>query len=91
MPIQLYPGTLANFNDSMAQSIENAMAGLGVPMPSQPPQAVIDRRVLFIAIAEGVIRYLKQKESAFEIKAEVNSDPGEPDIDTHPDIQVRFL
>lgn len=86
MTIQLYPGTLANFNDSMALSIENAMAGLLGPLPSAPPQAVIDRRVLFIAIAEGVIRYLKEKEAAFEIKADVS----DHDLDTHPDIQVRY-
>ena len=86
MPTQLYPGTLTNFNDSMAKSIEDALAGLMGPLPAAPPAAVKDRRVLFIAIAEGVIRYLKLKEAAFAVTVDV----GPTDVHVHPDIKVRF-
>jgi hypothetical protein len=86
MATELYPGTLANFNGSMAKSIEDALAGLIGPLPSAPPAAVTDRRVLFIAIAEGVIRYLKQNEAAFTVTVDI----GPSNVEVHPDIQVRF-
>lgn len=86
MAIELFPGTLTNFNDSMAKSIEDALAGLMGPLPAAPPAAVTDRRVLFIAIAEGVIRYLKQKEAAFAVTVDI----GLSNVHVHPDIKVRF-
>ena len=86
MAIELFPGTLTNFNDSMAKSIEDALAGLMGPLPAAPPAAVTDRRVLFMAIAEGVIRYLKQKEAALAVTVDI----GLSNVHVHPDIKVRF-
>jgi hypothetical protein len=83
----LYPGTLSNFNDSMAKSIEDARAGQGVVLPGAPQSVINDRRKLFIAIAEGVIRYLQTHEDAFEITVDIENHPA---VTVHPDIQVRF-
>ena len=88
MPVQLYPGTLANFDDSMAKAIEDALAGLLGPLPTGPQKVVEDRRKLFIAISEGVIRYLNDHEDAFEITVDIdNHDP----VTVHPEIHVRFV
>jgi hypothetical protein len=81
----LYAGTLTNFEDSMAKSIEDAMAPL-IDLPAAPASVIADRRKLFIAIAAGVINYLKAKEAAFEITVDLDfHDP----VTVHPDIQVR--
>jgi hypothetical protein len=85
MPTELYAGTLANFNDSMAKEIEDALTHLIGPLPSAPEKLVHDRRALFIAIANGVINHLKNKQDALEIKFNV----GPTNVTTHPDIKVR--
>lgn len=63
---QVYAGTLADFNDSMAQEIEIALNALS-PLPSAPPKMVEDRRKLFIAIAKGVITHLKNHQAAIQV------------------------
>jgi hypothetical protein len=68
LPVELYAGTLTDFNDSMAKEIEDALARVLGPLPSAPEQLVNDRRALFIAIADGVLRHLKAKERAVDIK-----------------------
>lgn len=85
MPTELYAGTLADFNDSMAKEIEDALAELIGPLPSAPEKLVNDRRALFIAIADGVINHLKNKQAALEIEFDV----GTVHVTTHPDIKVR--
>jgi hypothetical protein len=85
MPTELYAGTLANFNDSMAKEIEDALTNLIGPLPSAPEKLVHDRRVLFIAIANGVINHLKNKQAALEIAFDV----GPIHVTAHPDIKVR--
>lgn len=82
---ELYAGTLDIFNDSMAQEIENALNDLIGPLPSAPPKLVNDRRALFIAIANGVINHLKNKQAALEIEFDV----GNVHVTTNPDIKVR--
>ncbi len=69
MPTQLYAGTLTDFNDSMAQAIENALTQLLGPLPAAPQQLVDDRRALFIAISRGVINHLKNNPAAFAVQA----------------------
>ena len=64
---RVYAGTLADFDDSLAEEIEIAMAALSGPLPSAPPKLVEDRRKLFIAIARGVINHLKKHQAAVEI------------------------
>lgn len=85
MAVELYAGTLTNFNDSMAKAIEDAMIGLLGPLPSAPPAVIQDRRVLFVAIAEGVINHLKAKQQAFVITVDIG--PG--DVEVTPVIQVK--
>ncbi len=86
MPTQLYAGRLAQFDveDSMARSIENALVQLLGPLPSAPPELVNDRRVLFIAIARGVINHLESREAALRIEFDV----GFTHVSTHPNIDV---
>ena len=85
MPTELYAGTLADFNDSMAKEIEDALANLIGPLPLAPEKLVNDRRALFIAIANGVINHLKNKQAALEIEFDV----GPVHVTTNPDIKVR--
>jgi hypothetical protein len=85
MPTELYAGTLADFNDSMAKEIEDALADLMGPLPSAPEKLVNDRRALFIAIANGVINHLKNKQAALEIEFDV----GAVHVTTNPNIKVR--
>jgi hypothetical protein len=85
MPTELYAGTFADFNDSMAKDIEDALTALIGPLPSAPQKLVEDRRALFIAIANGVINHLKDKQAALEITI----DTGIGTVTTNPDIKVR--
>jgi hypothetical protein len=57
----LKAGHVNDFADSMAESIEQAMQQElllteGIPLPSA---GASDRRLLFVAIARGVLQYLK--------------------------------
>ena len=85
MPTELYAGTQLDFNDSMAKEIEDALDQLIGPLPSAPEKLVEDRRALFIAIANGVINHLKNKQAALEITI----DTGIGVVTTNPDIKVR--
>jgi hypothetical protein len=64
---QVYAGRLEDFDDSMAQEIEIALNALSGPLPSAPPKTVEDRRKLFIAIANGVIKHLKNHQAAVQV------------------------
>jgi hypothetical protein len=66
----VYAGTLADFDDSMAQEIEIALNALSGPFPSAPQKSVDDRRKLFIAIANGVINHLRNHQAAVEVTVE---------------------
>jgi len=87
---ELYGGTLEAFADSMAEEMEKALnqvrveAGLD-PFPIGDPDRDRDRRLLFIAIARGIINHLEKKEKAFMVT--VNS--GAHTHTGHPDIQVK--
>jgi hypothetical protein len=83
-PIELYAGTLAVFNDSMAEAIENALNAL-TPLPSAPQAMVDERRTLFIAIAQGVIDHLASKQAALQIEFDV----GLVHVKTNPVLQVK--
>lgn len=71
---QLYGGTLADFDsvDNMAKEIENAFAvvrlsaGITDPLPSGSNAG--DMRMMFIAIATGVINHLKNNPKAFAVE-----------------------
>lgn len=89
MPAELYAGQLATFDfeSSMARSMEQALATLMGPLPSEPEEVVNDRRKLFLAIAKGVIEHLKQQEDAFKIEFDV----GIHHVETTPTIEVRSV
>lgn len=90
MPVQLFPGNLDDFEveESMAKSIEDALEDLLGALPATPEHVVKDRRRLFIAIAEGVIRHLRDHQDAFEITVDIdNHDP----VTVHPEIHTRGL
>ena len=61
MPVQLKPGSLSQFANSMAAEIENELNTLmtadGLPPMNMDAsdQTVRDRRRLFVAIARGVV------------------------------------
>ena len=64
---QIYAGTLLDFDDSLAQEIEIALSALSVPLPSTPKKLEDDRRKLFIAIANGVIKHLQKHQAAVAV------------------------
>lgn len=71
-------GTVGDFSGSLAQAIENALKAeyavlKGEPLPDQ---GLEDRRMLLVAIAQGVVRYLKANADAFEISVETTLTSG---------------
>ena len=70
---QLYGGTLGDFDivDNMAKEIENAFAavrlsaGITDPLPTGTNSR--DMRMMFVAIATGVINHLKNNPQAFGV------------------------
>lgn len=78
----LKAGTVADFSDSMAKAIEDALKAeylivKGEALPESPSE---DRRLLLVAIAQGITRYLKSNVDAWQISVEttlVNSDDAE--------------
>lgn len=84
MPTQLYGGSLTDFADSLAAEIEEALADVRLEAGLDVPPDDDDRRMLFIAIARGVVAHLKKKEAAFAIRVE-----SPLPRDTHPTIATR--
>jgi hypothetical protein len=70
----LKAGTLKSFDNSMAQAIEKEFEQLweeryGSKLPEKTRD---DRRLLFISVSQGVIKYLRQMAaSAFEVSVDV--------------------
>jgi hypothetical protein len=74
---QLKPGGINDMADSMAERISKAMqaewqAAFGQPLPDPDNR---DRRVLFVAIAKGVLGYLHDNLAALETNV-VQDAPG---------------
>lgn len=71
---QLYGGTLADFDstDNMAKEIENAFAAVrlsaGITNPLPSGARANDMRMMFVAIATGVINHLKNNPAAFAVE-----------------------
>jgi len=67
----LKAGTIADFSDSMAEAIENAfleewpkvMGGAADEVPEMNEQM----KLIFVAVAQGVVRYLTDHAEAFHI------------------------
>lgn len=70
---QLYGGTLADFDsrDNMAKEIEKAFAAVrvsaGIKDPLPSGASANDMRMMFIAVATGVINHLKNNPAAFAV------------------------
>jgi hypothetical protein len=56
----------AEFTDSMAEAMENALAAEWLRLRNRPLPALgrEDRRLLFVAIAQGVVRHLRDNAEA---------------------------
>jgi hypothetical protein len=78
---QLYGGTLGDFDssDNMAKEIEMAFdcirhadppVGAGIKQALPSGQNANDMRLLFIAIARGVIQHLVKNPAAFQVTVE---------------------
>ncbi|MCC7174002.1 MAG: hypothetical protein IT159_02305 [Bryobacterales bacterium] len=67
---KLYAGNFSDFADSMAGEMEKAFGELLAEKGKAPldSRGEDDRRMLFIAIARGVIRHLQSKQTSFVIR-----------------------
>jgi hypothetical protein len=66
-------GIPSEFANSMAKAMEDALSALlvqeGRPsLPSENSTETRDRRMLFVAIARGIVEHLTDNESAFTIR-----------------------
>ncbi|MGH6843032.1 MAG: hypothetical protein ACREDV_13270 [Methylocella sp.] len=78
MAVELKPGSLSSFANSMAAEIENELDtmmindGLPPMIRDASDQSVRDRRRLFVAIARGVVRHLQDRKAAIQVFCEDN-------------------
>ena len=75
-------GTVVDFAGSMAEAMETALKAeyQNVKGEALPDQGLEDRRMLLVAIAQGITRYLKSNVDAWQISVEttlVNTDDAE--------------
>ena len=84
MSNQLYGGSLDDFEGSMAAEIEDALRDVRAEEGLDPPPDDDARRMMFVAIARGVIAHLQKNEAAFRIHV-----ASPLPRDTTPQIQVR--
>jgi hypothetical protein len=93
MADRLYGGTLVDFDttDNMARAIEDAYrqvrinAGITQPLPSGPNAQ--DMRLLFLAVARGVIQHLAAHPQAFEVRVTLDTN-GHPSHGTVTQVDV---
>lgn len=76
-PPPLKAGHVNDFSNSMAEAIEQAMqqellASQGISLPSAGEE---DRRLLFVAIARGVLQYLKIHQAEIFNNITFNAEP----------------
>jgi hypothetical protein len=82
--VTLYAGTVEDFAGSMAEAIENAFASelyalKGATLPASSAQ---ERHMLFCAIAQGVLGYLRDHEGDLRVTLDVTvSDTTHVDLD----------
>lgn len=68
MTVELYGGTIGSFADSMAEEMEKALNQVREEEGmSALPTGDRDRRMLFIAIARGVINHLQKKQEGLTV------------------------
>jgi hypothetical protein len=90
---QLYGGTLPDFEttDNMAREIENAFTAMrisaGITQPLPTGASANDMRIMFLAIARGVIQHLKNNPKAFAVEVtggSLTSDGSVTSVNTIP-------
>jgi hypothetical protein len=77
----LHAGTVANFAGSLAEQIETAFASellavKGVPLPDV---GIPERRILFCAIAQGLLEYLAADPDGLQVLLTSSGGAGIPD------------
>jgi hypothetical protein len=80
----------ADFADSMAELMEQELNTLLIgedrpPLVMDNSSESRDRRLLFVAIARGIVRHLDAQADAFEVEG-IDADAGSPEIDIHVDL-----
>ncbi len=75
------PGPVADFSNSMAAAMENALATEYQALKGQalPDMGEEDRRMLLVAIAQGVTRHLIDNLASIQMTVDVVQVTGEPD------------
>ncbi len=75
------PGTVADFANSMAEAMETALAEEYQALKGEalPGAGEADRRMLLSAIAQGVVRHLRDNLDAFALSVEVTQVTGTSD------------
>lgn len=65
-------GTVADFSGSLALAMEDALKAEYAVLKGEalPDQMLEDRRLMLVAIAQGMVRYLKSNANAFVITVE---------------------
>lgn len=88
MLTEYYAGTLADLTGSMAKEIEDALVALRTAqgLPGIPASALPDLRMLFVALAQGVLAHLKENEAAIDVRVESTLP-----ATVHPTIHVRGM
>lgn len=83
---ELYGGSIESFANSMAEEMELALNAVREEEGMEAlPTGDRDRRMLFIAIARGVINHMENKNGAFEIEYQDNGTTRT----TYPTIKVK--
>jgi hypothetical protein len=89
MGTELYGGTLGDFDasDNMAKEIENAFAAMrlaaGITQPLPSGSNAQDMRIMFLAIARGVIQHLANNPEAFQVRVSDGATGGVNAISVH--------
>lgn len=82
----LYAGTVADFQNSMAEAIEQAFASelLALKGATLPESSAQERHMLFCAIAQGVLGYLQANEDQLTVAVDLGSGDGHLSFDWAP-------
>lgn len=76
---RLKPGTLEDFGNSMAEAMDEALERIWYKRMGRhlPKEYEDDRRMLFVAIAQGVVKHLTERaDSAFDVYVAVTQATG---------------
>lgn len=79
----LYAGTVADFENSLAEAIEEAFASelFALKGATLPDSSAQERHMLFCAIAQGVLGYLQAHEDELTVAVDLGSGDGHLSFD----------